>query len=433
MKCKYISLFSGISSESVAWRSLGWELLALSEIDPHANAVLSHRHPNTPNLGDIKDIDWSPYTGEVDLVIGGAPCTSFSFAGLRKGLEDPRGNLTYEYIRAINEIKPRFSLFENVPGMLSDKTNAFGCLLSGLLGESEPLKPPDGKRWNNNGFLLGSEASIAWRVFDSKYFGVPQARRRVFVFGYYFGEGRGLCTENWGDGRRFSGIPAAVLFEPESQSGNSQSSPEAREETTQTPRESSPEQVYRIGAFNSEGMRSSNPNSGIKAVSQTASLQSNGNDPSCNQGGNAIVFPTYCVKGAAIGRKPENGPQRGEIKENQSYTLNTAETHAVCSFTSQDYGQDVSAIAPTLRAGSYNKSRPNAGAVPSVLFDDLEIRKLTPVECERLQGLPDDWSNVPYKKKGMPRGARYRLIGNSITSNILEWIGKRIDFVASQI
>lgn len=161
---RYVSLFSGIEAASVAWEQLGWEPAAFAEIEPFPCAVLSHRFPNVPNLGDVTEVDWSPYAGSVDIVVGGSPCQAFSISGARKGLLDARGRLMFEYVRAVREVGPRWVLWENVPGVLSqDGGSAFGSLLAAL---------------EDCGYAL------SWRVLDAQFFGVAQRRRRVFVVGH---------------------------------------------------------------------------------------------------------------------------------------------------------------------------------------------------------------------------------------------------------
>lgn len=123
IRLRYISLFSGIEAASVAWEPLGWEPVAFSEIEPFPCAVLAERFPDVPNLGDVNEIDWSDYVGAVDLIVGGSPCQAFSVAGRRRGLMDERGRLMLEYVRAVREIRPRWVLWENVPGVLP-KTKA---------------------------------------------------------------------------------------------------------------------------------------------------------------------------------------------------------------------------------------------------------------------------------------------------------------------
>lgn len=190
---RYISIFSGIEAATLAWEPLGWEPVAFAEIEPFPSAVLAERWPNVPNLGDVTKVDWSPYRGTVDVLVGGSPCQSFSVAGKRAGLMDSRGQLMLEYVRAVAETQPRFFIWENVPGVLSqDRGRAFGTLL---------------REMDELGY------GLAWRTLDAQFFGVAQRRRRVFLVGC-LGSGGGA---------------AAVLFEPESVSGNTQTSKEKRE------------------------------------------------------------------------------------------------------------------------------------------------------------------------------------------------------------
>jgi site-specific DNA-cytosine methylase len=211
----YVSLFSGICSATVAWKPLGMEPLAFAEIEPFPAALLAHRYPGVPNLGDVSRVDWSPYRGKADVVVGGSPCQAFSVAGLRKSLEDPRGNLTLEYVRAVHAIRPRYAVWENVPGVLSTNDNAFGCFLGALVGSEEAIMAPRGHRnrhskwvqkwfavahdvpgkrrwrrheiliewtaWSRVGVVTGPLGTACWRILDAQYFGLAQRRERVFV------------------------------------------------------------------------------------------------------------------------------------------------------------------------------------------------------------------------------------------------------------
>lgn len=197
---RYVSLFSGIEAASVAWEPLGWEPVAFAEIEPFPCKVLEKRFPDVPNLGDVSKIDWSPYVGAVDLVVGGSPCQAFSVAGRRRGLMDERGRLMHEYVRAVRDLRPRWLLWENVPGVLSqDGGRAFGTLL---------------------GALEDCGYSLAWRVLDAQFFGVAQRRRRVFLVGHLGAD---------------VGAAASVLFERDSVSGNTVSGRKKREELAAVP------------------------------------------------------------------------------------------------------------------------------------------------------------------------------------------------------
>lgn len=208
---RYISLFSGVEAATLAWRPLGFEAVAFAEIEPFPSAVLAERFPEVPNLGDITKIDWSEYRGAADIVVGGFPCQSYSIAGLRKGLADPRGNLMLEFLKACQEINPEWVIGENVPGLLSSNGGRdFQTLLEAVA-------------------ILWPRGGISWRILDSQFMRVAdyasdgtiagwvgpvaQRRRRIFLV---------INTRDW---RR----AAAVLFEPESVSGNTTSSREKRQ------------------------------------------------------------------------------------------------------------------------------------------------------------------------------------------------------------
>lgn len=190
MQMKYVSLFSGIEAATVAWEPLGWEPLCFAEFDEFPSAVLAERYPNVPNVGDVTKVKWKKYRGKCDLVVGGSPCQSFSIAGKREGLQGESG-LMFEYIRAVREIRPRWFLWENVPGALSSEG---GEAFRQLLSEMDKL-----------GY------GLAWRVLDAQFFGVAQRRRRLFLVGRL-----GTCP------------PIGVLVEPESLRGRSSTGAEER-------------------------------------------------------------------------------------------------------------------------------------------------------------------------------------------------------------
>ncbi|MBB4863314.1 site-specific DNA-cytosine methylase [Pseudomonas nitritireducens] len=210
MTTEFASLCSGIEAASVAWESLGYEAKWFAEIEPFPSAVLAHRHPQVPNYGDMTKLVGRILSGAIaapPVFVAGTPCQAFSVAGMREGLVDPRGALTIkyveildaaDYVRTANGQAECVGVWENVPGALSDKENAFGCFLGALVGESQELQPPGGK-WKDAGCVYGPRRTVAWRVLDAQYFGLAQRRRRVFVVA----------------SARSGFDPAAVLFERE--------------------------------------------------------------------------------------------------------------------------------------------------------------------------------------------------------------------------
>ena len=223
---RYLSVCSGIEAATVAWHGLGWQPVAFCEFDAgFPSTLLAHRYPDVPNLGDLTTWrDWSfEMFAHADVLVGGTPCQAFSVAGLRRSLDDERGNLSLIYVELANEIDacrdlvglpPAIIVWENVPGVLSTKDNAFGCFLGGLAGEDVPLEPAGG-RWTDAGCVLGPQRAVAWRILDAQYFGVAQRRRRVFVVA----------------SARDGFDPTAVLFEREGMRRDSAPSREAGEGT----------------------------------------------------------------------------------------------------------------------------------------------------------------------------------------------------------
>ncbi len=192
MPITYGSVCSGIEAATQAWHPLGMRAAWFAEIEPFPSAVLAHHYPDVPNLGDMTKLAALVLAGKIsapDVLVGGTPCQAFSVAGMREGLTDPRGALTIKYVELADAVdyvragqrKPASVIvWENVPGVLSDKGNAFGCFLGALAGEDCELQPP-GKKWQDAGCVYGPKRAIAWRVLDAQYFGLAQRRRRVFV------------------------------------------------------------------------------------------------------------------------------------------------------------------------------------------------------------------------------------------------------------
>lgn len=387
---RFISLCSGIEAATVAFPN--WKPVAFAENDVFCSLFLADRYPDVPNLGDITKVDWQHLEGVADIVVGGPPCQAFSLSGLRKSLDDPRGQLTLHYVQIVNQIKPPLLFYEQVPNILSAKDNAFGCLLAGLLGAKLPLKP-DGKRWGNSGFLVGSRRAVAWRILDAQHFGVPQRRRRLFLVGFDPRNAHRLVGATSGeDLRRLCGIPAAVLFEPESGSGNTATGRQAQSEAARRL-----ESNFRSGCV------------GIQASSK-------------GYNGFSQVMPTLTARCS-------NGLMQGQTAFGIVQDL--------WAFSYKNSGKDVGRILPTLRAGSHKDSHANGGVPPAVAYTlnkERIVRKLTPVECLRAQGFPGDYLDFPYKGKPLaPEGLRYKATGNSWAVPVVAWIGDRLDKVVAEV
>lgn len=451
---KFLSLFSGIEAASVAWAPLGWEAVAFSEVAPFPSAVLAHRFPGVPNLGDMTKVDWSAYRGKVDLMAGGPPCQAFSIDGLRKSMEDARGNLSLAYVRAIQSVSPRWCLTENVPGWLNTPDNAFGCFLAGLVGADAPLLPFDrGGAWPSAGVATGPRYGVAWRVLDAQYFGVPQRRRRVFVVGHL------------GDWR-----PAAeVLFESEGLRGNLAEGGEEGEEVAHclrgransSHREDSDNFVAHT--LKGEGFDASEDGTG-RGVDLTncrlvgdksgtiEAAQSKGNRgqfvledmaaPPPEQifdmrgNGDGKTWPTLTRE--AAGDRPSdyapcvlafdttqvtspqnrNNPKPGD----PSHPLAAGAHPPAIAFTQNQSGDVLTGEKMPSMGTNQNATGRNTPKISA----GMAVRRLTPRECERLQGFPDDWTLVPYRNKPAADGPRYKSIGNSWAVPCARWIGQRI-------
>lgn len=500
---RFLSVCSGIEAASVAWAPLGWQAVAFSEIERFPCAVLAHHYPHVPNRGDMTAFeDWPD--DAIDLLCGGTPCQSFSVAGLRAGLDDPRGNLMLTYGALAAKHRPRWLVWENVPGVLSSNGGRdFGSFL-GLLGQ------------------LGY--GFAYRVLDAQYFGVPQRRRRVFVV---------ACLGDWR-------AAAAVLFERHSLSGH----PAPRRETGEKPAGTLSARTEGggglgtdfelggglipevVGALTAAHGPSGHGGSGL-ATDQGAGaghiLAYGGNNTAgpidvatalnaCNTASGRMDFATETFIAHSLRADgfdaSEDGTGRGTPlvpvfvpSEDLSPTLmagsanpqahgkknGTDREALVVAFTAKDYGADAGEISPTLRAGGHTGSHANAGVMPAVAFQErgreggrslevggdlafallapagggraqernvaagMQVRRLTPRECERLQGFPDDYTLIPgkaarqmeadmlaYLRATRPDlseaeaqrlaadGPRYKALGNSWAVPCARWIGERI-------
>lgn len=470
---RFATVCSGIDAATLAWKPLGWEPAFYSEIAAFPRAVLKHHYPDIPLHGDFTTIKGDEY-GPVDLLAGGTPCQDFSVAGKRAGMDGARGNLSLEFIHLVERIRPRWVVWENVPGLLSiDGGRAFGAFL-GALGKC------------GYGF--------AYRILDAQYFGVPQRRRRIVLVAYL------------GDWRP----PAAVLFERESLRGDITPRREAgagvaaltsngvgtcgvddnqgqaghliahtlRAEGFDASEDGSgrgvplvPDVAWALQERDSKGCDSKGCDSSTKdghlipiafdckasgqhgfSIGDTSpTLRSMASSSSHPNGGGQVAV---AIQERAVCEKPDAGPDgKGFRDDDLSYTLEARTVPQAVAF--QCHGGSVGEMG-TLRAGNGNET----GGVPFVMnlrgreggavpeMDDLAsmrassggssrsyvadyaVRRLTPVECERLMGMPDNYTRIQWRKKPAeqcPDGPRYAAIGNSWAVPVFRWVGERIN------
>lgn len=457
---RYLDVCAGISASSVAWKPLGWEAAAYSEIEPAPRAILEHRQGalpvgwdhrhaagsnTTPLFGDFTQIE-AHHVGPIDLLVGGTPCQDFSIAGLRAGLGGDRGNLSLQFLLLAARTRARWVVWENVPGVFSS-----------LSHDAPDQRPPEVDLDGNNGPADGEEVvvadeydadeshalacflaglselgyGVAYRVLDAQFAGVPQRRRRIFVVGYL------------GDWRR----AAAVLLERHSLSGH----PAPRRETEQNLAGSlsassgrrggvdDPERGNLIaGTLSAAGSRSRG------AGSDVAMLASTGEIAHClNAGGMGrqdYETETLIAHRATVAFDLRNGTadettmsvQAGGMGDDRGLCPN-AIPHVLgappalafdCKASGQN-GFGVGDVMSTLRSMGHSNSHQNGGGHASVQYGSA-VRRLTPRECERLQGFPDDYTLVPNRGKPMADGPRYKALGNSMAVPVMRWIGERI-------
>lgn len=567
---RYLSICSGIEAASAAWHGdpLNWTPAGFAEIEPFPCAVLKHHYPKVPNLGDMTAPDFlerCKALGPIDVLIGGTPCQAFSVAGLRNSLDDARGNLTLKFVEIVHAVRPAITLWENVPGVLNTKDNAFGCFLAGLVGADAPLVPA-GKlgRWTDAGMVVGPQGSAAWRILDAQYFGLAQRRRRCFAL---------FCPRNGAN-------PAEILFESEGLQRYSDPRPKARKGSAAdapasvairgrgdgrdielgepdcanalltpnggrdgmgpgariapgdgclTPWDSQRHRVHGVAApaptlATSDGqggdrvLRVLAPKvyeshaqdarySECKDVVPTMSQyygSGGGNIPlvapimhiasdqpnaeintdlaatlNCNKGqrgGYDIPATTHSLtqrhdssedgtgRGVPLGPVAPiafNGDDSGQNfvateeltnpirvgqREAVAFQQNTRDEvrliggdGSLCGDGSAQAGMKqqnyVAAFKPTMGAKArgigYGEEIANTveTSAPPPVVQTMQVRRLTPVECERLQGFPDNYTQVPYRNKPAADGPRYKALGNSMAVPVIRWIGQRIQLI----
>jgi len=509
---RYLSVCSGIEAATVAWHPLGWQPAAFAEIDSFPSEVLREHYPDVPNAGDFTAIQGDEY-GAVDLLVGGTPCQDFSIAGLRAGVAGDRGNLTLEFLRLAQRVRPRWLVWENVPGVYSSTSH----------DAPDPRKPEDCLFISNGDermvadqydadeshafacFLAGLQElgyGFAYRTLDAQFFGVPQRRRRVFVVGHL------------GDWRR----AAAVLFERHSLSGYPPPRREAGQAVT-------PSIGARLGdgghghdfdcnggliastgdtahCLNAGGMgrqdyetetlvahtlrenyrNNSNPiseaamlvtapltqNAYADRASEeslliTHALRAEGFDASEDGTGRGTPLVPIAIQERAISENPDAGPDGAGVRtDGISFTLEARTVPQAVAFDCKASGRNgfgVGDVSPTLRSMGHKDTHQNAGGQVAVVFDATQVtsvanrsnpqpgdpchplaagahapalvtrmavRRLTPRECERLQGFPDDYTLIRYNGKPAADGPRYKALGNSMAVPVMRWLGERI-------
>ena len=370
---KYLSVCSGIEAATVAWHDLGWTPVGFSEIEKFPSQVLAHHYPDVPNLGDMtKYKEWDFGTDGFDILVGGTPCQSFSVAGLRKGLEDPRGNLMLTYVGILDKFRPKWCVWENVPGVLSSNGGRdFGAFL---------------------GALVELGYGFAYRVLDAKNFGVPQRRRRVFVVG---------CLGGWE-------LASKVLFEPGS--------------LCRDPKESA-SKGKRATAYFESSLAQYREGDVAGTLKASGGVLGGGSETFLVQ----KVYETHPADSRVkeMGETCQTVTSRwgtggGNVPLVEAYSIR------------EDAGANTFSATPLTVTPALQALRPSVQSHHAQTFiaDSVKVRRLTPIECERLQGFPDGYTNIPWNKKDeAPDGHRYKALGNSMAVPVMQWIGDGIDML----
>jgi len=411
---RYLSLFSGIEAASVAWQSLGWLPVAFAEIEPFPCAVLAHHYPDVPNLGDVTKIapvDIAPL-GRIDVVVGGSPCQDLSVAGQRKGLAGERSSLFHEQIRIFHAARhfcgARWLIWENVPGAFSSNGGAdFSFVVGAMAGCKLPLP---GKGWGGEGVALGEHGLVEWSVLDAQWFGLAQRRKRVFAV---------LDAGNWPN-------RPPVLLERDSMRGDTAPRRTSGKGTAATLASG----AYQVG-------REDIPDTGM-------CLNAGGMGRQDAESEILIPVMAFQCHGGSVG---EMGTLRAtdSVQSGVPFTLAIHGSQAP-DVLARNQGQEnaVYTLASRGRPGGHNLEyrsdgtanallTPNgnrAGIGVGAIAHQSTVRRLTPRECERLQGFPDDYTRIAWRGKPAeqcPDSPRYRALGNSMAVPVMRWIGQQID------
>jgi DNA (cytosine-5)-methyltransferase 1 len=460
---RYVSVCSGIEAATVAWEPLGFEPIIFSEIEPFPSKVLEYRWPHVTNVGDFTRIMGVMLKGVADILVGGTPCQAFSVAGKRESLEDDRGNISLEFCKLAHDMGVPTVLWENVPGVLSTDDNAFGCFIAELCGNTEPALPsapltekeinynaktptvrgPKKQHWRwsksteeftpkwaTTGYAVGPDRRLAWRILDAQFFGVAQRRRRVFVV---------ASTAEGAD-------PVKVLFELDSVRRDTPPSRETGQGATAGTARS-------VALRGREGGATAELGGGDKAYMLSGYVQPIANclrakscDPHRADSGTYVVHGTQdpiTTQELALPLGRNNGAENAvcAFAENSRAELRTMDVVGALSTGGGKPGQGYPAILSegvtlhgsdgttstasfTEICGALRTKPPGSienSSTTAALSDGI-VRRLTPIECERLQGFPDGHTNIP----GAKDGPRYKAIGNSQAVPVMRWLGERI-------
>ncbi|MCQ0986420.1 DNA cytosine methyltransferase [Jiella marina] len=432
---RYGSVCSGIECASVAVEPLGWTPQFFAEIDRFPCAVLAHHYGSNlpgeplsmngvPNFGDMNDFQEWP-DADIDVLVGGTPCQAYSVAGLRKGLDDPRGELSLVYAAVARRYRPRWLVWENVAGVLShDGGRSFASIL-GLLAGVRVEVPQNG--WKSAGYVVGYEGAygLAWRVIDAQYirvdgFGraVPQRRRRVIVVGHSGGAWQRA---------------AAVLLERESLSGNPAPRRSAREGTAADAQVGfgGGRHITDVASTldshfgDKQGLENQHVNQGCPLF-VAHSLRAEGFDASEDGTGRGtpivpIPFDTTQITSAANYSKPKAGDPCHTPKGGAHPPAVAFQERERSGGRSLEIGGDVSYALLSPGGGSRAQERN--------ICQGWAVRRLTPLECERLMGLPDGYTAITHRGRSAADGPRYRALGNGFTVNFMRWVSRRIEMV----
>lgn len=435
MGVRYATVCSGIDAPVLAWTPLGWTQVFSSEVDRFPCQVLEHHNPDVPNLGDMTKINGEEYAGTIDVLCGGTPCQDFSVAGKHEGMDGDRGGLTLKFVELVGQIRPGWVVWENVPGVLSSNN---GKDFARFLHEMAEV-----------GYFG------AWRVLDAQYFGLAQRRKRVFAV---------FCPGNWQRA-------AAVLLEPESMSRNPAPSREAGKGFAPTISARTRGGGGLGTDFDLDGGLIPIHCPDISPALKARDCKGPSSDGD-GDGAPILAFDTTQL----TNKDNRSNPQPGD----PCHSLSTGAHAPAIAFAYNDHAEHVSAISPTvrslgkppavafdlrgreggalpegphptanIRAASGGSSRSyvihgtqdpicsdighalgrNSGQENVLVKPSMVVRRLTPRECERLQGFPDDYTRIP--RNGKPAstcadGPRYKALGNSMAVPVMRWLGNRI-------